>query len=382
MKKLLFVILAWTLGVLGMLIPRKPGLVVFSQARNRYSGNSRALFEWMARNDHQAYWLYARGFTPVELPEASSRFVARAGLAGFLLCARAEFAIISHGGSDFGIFWPLAKRARVIMLWHAIGIKRAGLTDHKATPAGCRERLRETRFYSMCIASSDIDCYNTAAFQGVDVRRVSVTGLPRADVYLHNRESGITHADRFKVLYAPTFRDYDLDRPLFFPFDDLDDAALRGFFVEQPDMEIHLRPHPNDTDSNIQAEQLAAGFPDNIKLLTEKIVGDVDSVLHQYEAIVTDYSSIYMEPLLADVPPIFVNFDLREYLSTRGMAYDYDLVTPGPKVGSTTEMLKALSDARRGAPGWAEHREQVRKMFFTHRDANACSRVFDAMKTL
>ena len=85
-----------------------------------------------------------------------------------------------------------------------------------------------------------------------------------------------------------------------------------------------------------------------------------------------------MEPLLADVPPIFVNFDLREYLSTRGMAYDYDLVTPGPKVGSTTEMLKALSDARRGAPGWAEHREQVRKMFFTHRDANACSRVFDA----
>ena len=92
------------------------------------------------------------------------------------------------------------------MLWHAIGIKRAGLTDHKATPAGCRERLRETRFYSMCIASSDIDCYNTAAFQGVDVRRVSVTGLPRADVYLHNRESEITHADRFKVLYAPTFR--------------------------------------------------------------------------------------------------------------------------------------------------------------------------------
>ena len=84
---------------------------------------------------------------------------------------------------------------------------------------------------------------------------------------------------------------------------------------------------------------------------------------------------LYIDGLALDLPAIFINYDQAEYEDKRGLAYDYDLITPGPKVQSFTEFKVACEEMINGARSWSTHREYVRKIFFKYRDANACSRV-------
>lgn len=380
-----FRVVIGAISLVSLVVPRRKGLIVFSQSRNRYSGNSRALFEYAAARTKDVFWLY--DFQEISAPihvGIETHFVKKYSVKGLWLCLKANTVVISHGSGDFGMWWPFARQARVLMLWHAIGIKCAGLVDNKFSPSIVRKLFNETRHYDLLLASSEIDRYYTASYQGVDVRKVHITGTPRTDRYLSRREIHVKDRsiERLSLLYAPTFRDWALTESLFFPFFDFNTDKLADLFYAYPCLIISLRPHPNDTKSIQDAIYLAESFPENIKLLTSEVVDDIDDVLYQFDAIITDYSSIYIEPLLADVPPIFVNVDMAQYLENRGIAYNYELVTPGPKVKTFGELVVAIEDAKQGAPAWQQHREFVRKMFFKYRDKNASARVYALISPL
>lgn len=378
-RRFFFSIMHLLLVLLNFLVFKKQANILFSQAKSRYNGNSRYLFEYLAKHNAPVYWLYTDAVQKERIPIAlHSRLIPRHSFSGFCLALTSKFFVICHGSSDLGHLWHLAKHNTVLNLWHAIGIKKTGLLDNqlndKQAPSTVFKAItQETRYYSYMTVSSSVDRYVTSASHAIDVRKVLSLGNPKTDHYLQSKAQHKPN-DVLTVLYAPTFRDSRLDHELFFPFADFTTEALGTLFKQHP-MKLYLRPHPNDTDSNAYAMSLEQQYPDNIVYYSQQVCDDVDAALHEFDVIISDYSSIYIEPLLADTPCIFIPFDMDSYLSNRGLAYDYEQVTPGPKVNTFVEFTDALIDAEKGAHSWQTQRMMVRQLFFDHIDTRACERI-------
>lgn len=381
-KRIIYRILTSLLSLTGFFLqwlPTRRDLILFSQANDRYNGNSRYLFEYLCDNGFNVFWLYTSDKQRNSVNQKyHAKFIKRKTIGALFLVLRSSKAVISYGGNDLGLYWHISKWKNIFGLWHAITLKQIGILDKKITKNAAKKYLsKETIFYSKQTSSSDVDRYIASASHGIDVRRVCVTGNPKTDHFIksfHWGKGGKASAC-LNILYAPTYRDYKAAGSLFFPFGNFSFPQLVAFFEARKNIKLYLRPHPDDKNSIQQAIDLERLYPDNIVHFSRQVCDDVDESLWQFNVIITDYSSIYLEPLLGDTPCIFVPFDYDIYMETRGLAYDYEMVTPGPKVHSFEELAAAIDDAINGAPQWAQKRKLVTDMFFKYKDAGACKRI-------
>ena len=71
---------------------------------------------------------------------------------------------------------------------------------------------------------------------------------------------------------------------------------------------------------------------------------DVYTFLSEVDILITDYSSIYFDYLLWERPIIFFPYDLEYYRDEdRGLIFEYDEYTPGPKIFNAKELENVLS---------------------------------------
>jgi CDP-glycerol glycerophosphotransferase len=360
------------------LIPRDKDLIAFSQVNEIYADNSRALFEWCAQHEYKVLWIYG---TKRPKPEGISQslFVRRHSFRGFWTAARAGAAVVIYGSGDFGIWTKIIKKSQLVMLWHGIAIKNLGVLDHKIDS---KTVYAETKNYAAIIASSEIDRYYTASHQNVPIQKIHVTGLSRNDHLIRKRQNRVKRESLVSILYAPTFRDFETDRDtLFFPFPDFDVEKIVSK-LRNVGARIMLRPHPYDEASCLHVETLSSSYNDVFKYYTSSQVEDTAEIMDEIDIVITDYSSIYIDFLLADTPCIFIPFDMAKYEQARGIAYNYETITPGPKVKSQHDFLLAIDEAMDGAKKWRQHRHVVRKLFHAYEDGNACLRVAKLIESL
>ena len=368
--------------LLSYMLPKKKASIVFAQDRGRYTDNPKALFEWVAKNKQNPIrWIYSGDAVPAEVAEElRDKFILQSTWAAAFAVLRAKVVVVSHGVNDLGWLKYAARHAKMVYVWHGISIKNIGLTDNKLT-AKDKKRFasRESCRVDAFIASSDVDRYHIAAYMGVNVNKVFVTGLPRNDA-LAGKPLRRAPGSVFKVLYAPTFRDkpQDFQGSLFFPFDDFDVEAATCVLAQHK-IQIHFRAHPNDRQSQASADKLVGLAPHVYVDASASLIPDINSVITDFDLVITDYSSIYIDTLVFDQPCLFVPFDRAAYLQHRGLAFDYDLVTPGPKVASMQELLAAMIGFCQGQDGWASERALVRKLFHRYPEGQACARVYDVM---
>lgn len=365
-----------TLYLAYLIIPKKNSRVLFAQSNNRYASNSRYLFEYLVEKNVEAFWLYSSKEQLNNIPaQYHLNAIKLRSIKGIYLGLSSKFFVVSHGYGDFNILFKVLNKGYVLNVWHAIMLKHTALLDE-----GLSENIKNkvvkkwSRYCDAFTTSSDIDRYLTSASHGIDSRKVYASGNPKTDHYINSLHLKNKTLNK-KILYAPTFRDYELKEDLFFPFSDFSIEKLKQYFSKNSQLQIYLRPHPNDKKSVNQAEKLELEFPNNIVHFSQQVCDDIDEVLYQFDTVITDYSSIYIEPLLGDTPCIFVPFDYDCYMETRGLAYDYEMVTPGPKVRSFAEFLEAVEDALQGAQDWKIKRKLVTDIFFKYKDANACERI-------
>ncbi len=352
------------------------GRVLFSQASERFNGNARYLFEYLFDNNWDVYWLSrtAQQHSRIPIKYKKNKYNQNS-IKGFWLMLTAEKVVISHGGGDFGIYWSFLKYKKVLNVWHGTGIKCVGVLNKTATARSIKSHINsESRYYDAVTVASDTFKYLFSASHSIDPRRIHVTGDARTDIFIINSQNYKT-SNKFRVLYAPTFRDALVNGSIFFPFADASDERISQLFENNPSIEIYLRPHPNDKHSLKSCAALQKRFPNNIILYDQTACDDIDSKLHLFDLIISDYSSIHLEPLLKNTPLIFVPFDQDEYVSNRGLAFNYDIITPGPKVHSFDEFEKELKNAQAGADNWSAQREFVKTLFFNYIDNRSRERI-------
>lgn len=251
----------------------------------------------------------------------------------------------------------LLVRARLVQLWHGVGFKRIELEKWRNEVAAKKflssrwlllpRMIRRYLYgrapmYDAVVTTSTF--YRDEVFSGAfRSRHFPVAGYPRngfssshalawinVDPILRRRLEGWVAQGRKPVFIAPTFRD-SRATPLGLDSQQMDRIDA---FCEQHGFELIFKFHPYERGVSEVSGR-------HIHLLNPR--SDVYPLMPFMTALVTDYSSIYMDFLLLDRPVYFLTPDLEQYISSdRGIQFDYDSMTPGPKFRSWCELLEGL----------------------------------------
>lgn len=339
---------------------------VFSSTDNsHYNYNSRYLFEYVKDHmpDIEPLFVINDPVLRDNLSEEFGRqyFIETSSAEGIRKVLGAGVWFTSAGLPVYGLH--LKKNRMIVNLWHGIPLKKIALMDPNLGKAA--------RIYFRKIFSENYTCILTCSkalipvmAESFDVSedKIKVWGQPRNDVLFaeNNRESvlkgiyGTVPEFRKLVLYAPTFRDYGETR--LFPFEDYDREVLEEF-LEKEKIILCVRTHIR--------EQANAGryLSGRVLYLGNEQAEDVMDILNIFDALITDYSSIYIDYLILDRPEVFLPYDKEEYLKGRGLNYEYDQVSPGPKPQTMKEFMNVLFDVFHGKDEYAEQRRVCNELF-------------------
>ena len=336
---------------------------LFSSTDNsHYNYNSRYLFEYVKENLPEITPLFV--INDPELRNSLSSkygkqyFIETESIQGIRQALSAGVWFTSAGLPAYGT--GLHKKRLIINLWHGVPLKKISLLDPNLKKAA--------RIYFKKIFSENYTCILTTSHEliplmarsfAVSEDKIKVWGQPRNDGLFQKNDCREILGQLFPdlpeytktVLYAPTFRDYG--QVQLFPFKDFDQEQLEAF-LEEKNMLLFIRTHVAEQGS------AAPYLGKRIRFLGNEQAEDVTGILNIFDCLITDYSSIYIDYLLTDKPMIFLPYDRQQYLDGRGMNFDYDDVTPGPKPETFNDFLDALSPKE---DFWKSERTRVNRLF-------------------
>jgi len=209
----------------------------------------------------------------------------------------------------------------VVQIWHALGaIKKFGYQTIGAPGGHSREiasAMRMHRNYDVVVCAGPGTVPFFAEAFGVDPAIVAPVGTPRVDALREGARARLAgeetersaelkrdvpvlaQSGRTVVLYAPTFRSHGGDRYR-------DVAAC----FSDPRYTLIIKPHPLD----------------NVGVGGENLVdaGGIDAVdlIPLCDAVITDYSAVAFEAVVAHVPVYFFVYDIDEYRRDQGLNID------------------------------------------------------------
>ena len=336
---------------------------LFSSTDNsHYNYNSRYLFEYVKENLPEITPLFV--INDPELRNSLSSkygkqyFIETESIQGIRQALSAGVWFTSAGLPAYGT--GLHKKRLIINLWHGVPLKKIALLDPNLKKAA--------RIYFKKIFSENYTCILTTSHEliplmarsfAVSEDKIKVWGQPRNDGLFQKNDCREILGQLFPdlpeytktVLYAPTFRDYG--QVQLFPFKDFDQKQLEAF-LDEKNMLLFIRTHVAEQGS------AAPYLGKRIRFLGNEQAEDVTGILNIFDCLITDYSSIYIDYLLTDKLMIFLPYDRQQYLDGRGMNFDYDDVTPGPKPETFNDFLDALSPKE---DFWKSERTRVNRLF-------------------
>jgi CDP-glycerol glycerophosphotransferase len=336
---------------------------LFSSTDNsHYNYNSCYLFEYVKENLPEITPLFVINDSELRNSLSSKYgkqyFIETESIQGIRQALSAGVWFTSAGLPAYGI--GLHKKRLIINLWHGVPLKKIALLDPNLKKAA--------RIYFKKIFSENYTCILTTSHEliplmarsfAVSEDKIKVWGQPRNDGLFQKNDCREILGQLFPdlpeytktVLYAPTFRDYG--QVQLFPFKDFDQEQLEAF-LEEKNMLLFIRTHVAEQGS------AAPYLGKRIRFLGNEQAEDVTGILNIFDCLITDYSSIYIDYLLTDKPMIFLPYDRQQYLDGRGMNFDYDDVTPGPKPETFNDFLDALSPKE---DFWKSERTRVNRLF-------------------
>lgn len=384
-----------TFKVIDFVWPKKSNLLVFSGLKGqKYSDNTKYLFQEFAEyysEESNLVWITCnKSLINTINPNGSKKIqvIYQYSLTGILTLLRAKAVFYMMGESDIP-FVAFSRKTVTVQLWHGTPIKR--LDWARANGNNWRSSLlRHLRMsqsqYTYWICNSAIDRNATALCTGLPIDRVVITGYPRNDYLIDHKwapSSDILARFPFLkktvILYAPTFR--EKTKVQFFPFTDFNFRELNAF-LEANDAYLLLRGHwvydIYARDGKIEYESLTGS---RIIAASHTMFEDVQELLPFVDILVSDYSGIWIDYLLLDRPLIFVPYDLEHYEREPGLLYNYDQITPGPKVSTNKEFIEAMQAYILNPENDSEKRAYVKKIFHDYEDGLSYERIYNLVQS-
>lgn len=389
-KYIITLTLLWPLYWLLKLFPRDTTIWCFSSYRDSFVDNSKYIFHYVSTQhpEIQATWVTDDIQLLQELSEKGYRVVKRKSLTGVWTIIRAKCVFYSSYVSEIN-HW-LTSGATLINLWHGLPLKKiefdidSGVLKDKYSKAFNWQKLYLQIFYPAAYRVADVMFAPTDEMETIFKRAFRLKdnsivrcGSPRTDQFFDEQSfSALTTNDLAQLsvpknrkiyIYMPTFRDTGGE---FFSKENFDFLQLNKT-MEKVDGEFWIKAHPAAGVENIDLSQF-----DRIKLLPSNI--DMYPVLKLSHALITDYSSIYIDYLLLDKPIYFYCFDLEDYKQNcRSMYFEYDEVTPGEKCQTFKTLLDSILNSE---DSYLNKRNKVQQIFWQDTYLVGCRTLIEYLK--
>ena len=289
--------------------------------------------------------------------------------------------------------WSRNPKRIVVNLWHGIPLKKIVLLEEHA---GVLQKLYFKQIfsnkYSYVLTTSTHLVPVMAKSLGVEEKIVKVWGQPRNDMLFVRQsaseilesifenevgnEKVIQYSDKF-ILYAPTFREHAPTK--LFPFKEFELNELLSF-LEENRIFLCIRMHLYDTTGYEWLKKLD-GSGSRIRFLNEDRASDIMEILNVFDLLITDYSSIYIDYLITEKPVLFLPYDREKYLKDRGLNFDYDRVTPGPKPKTFSQFLNSVYDLLYAYDSYEQMRTETNQ-FFNEIKTPCCGNICDSVRKI
>lgn len=346
-----------------ILMPRSYKICVFGAwLGERFADNPGQLFlEAQDYKEIRAIWITKNKKVYKEIKNLGYEVYMWGTLQAVWVHLRAKYAVVSNGISD--LMHTFLGGAILIDLWHGIPLKKI-CRDNKyekdwdSPRQKFRDRLINVPLGNMYYVATSpvfVDIYQSAF--NVKKERVLCIGQPRCDIFFQKKKPVPYFPGKNIILYCPTHRNEGAQKIDAGKLFDL--GKLEGF-LEKYNFYFVIKKHFYHRD---EVENLSL-YP-HIADITGKNI-DIQRLVMETKAMVTDYSSIYIDYLLLDKPLLFYCPDYKEYIAKdREMYFDYEKVTPGARADNFDALLKELVLFAENRNSYAkEERERVKNFFY------------------
>ena len=328
-------------SLLSIFSKRDNNLVILNSFHNeQFSDNTKYLFFYLIKNEKKIvkYVVNNDALRDKLIKEYGDYFIETKSKDGKKIALSAKLWITNSFEFPVNGFF-LNVRRNVIQLTHGAPIKNSGLCENDVSFVKRLYYLMLRTNLSYVLSTSTVFNEYIAKHAGVKVKKVLTNSYPRYDPLFNGDYKRIDFNNNAKrVLYAPTWRHYAPIR--FFPFESFRMEDLQDF-LSKKNIIIYIRVHPRFE------EKIDIDFSKykNIQLFSGKNYPDINEYLNNFDALITDYSSIFYDFMILDKPIFYFAYDLSDYEKNVGFAVDYSKYAVGYHTNSFKEFCNDLEDA-------------------------------------
>jgi len=228
-----------------------------------------------------------------------------------------------------------------------------------------------------------------------DKEQLVYLGYPRCDWFFDSQEKIPELKQKLQLpenckflVWLPTFRKHkaggggrqmdaskyaSIGMPLVYSLEEL--RRLDDFLAER-NLYLIFKPHPAQNVKGLQDAKL-----DHVRILNDAFLAQreiqLNELLAASDGMITDYSSVFFDYLLADKPILTTVDDMEEWKKMTGFAFDLDalLDQATTRVADQRALMDALEDVHLGRDPKGQGRTEVRTLTNIHFDGNSAKRV-------
>ena len=223
------------------------------------------------------------------------------------------------------------KKQMVVNLWHGMPLKKIGNLENGM------ENI-DYNFFTKLVSSSDLFTpIMKAAFNANDEQMLLVGNIRNDELFEENKDKNI--------IWMPTYRNsknyHDSQDAIIFSLDDLEFNRMNNLLAGY-EYHLYIKLHPLE-ESHFKFKNNYS----NIHMLSEDIISEHYGTLYKFlgttSALITDYSSVFLDYYLLNRPVAFTINDYEEYKEKRGFVFvDVKSLMVGPTISNLDELLKFL----------------------------------------
>lgn len=334
-------------SVVSKVLPTKKDLIVFESNVGKTVGDSPKVIYDTLKQYHHHYdivWVTNQDY-PFNDPHVTT--VERLSPEYFHYLSRAKYWI---NNQNFPYYLAKPKDTIYIQTWHGTPLKKMlnDVDTFEGRDEGYKDRVNQAiKNWDYLISPSPYasKCFKSAFNFKKEILEI---GYPRNDIFYSNNEAQLEvkkkmikqklgiKDQRKVILYAPTFRDDDINKAKKHIIKlHMDLQKMKENFEEE--YILILRPHIIISN----ALHLDASLDEFV--INASAYDDISDLYLITDICITDYSSVMFDFANTKKPMLFFTYDLDYYKNQlRGFYFDFEQTAPGPLVRTNDELIDAI----------------------------------------